>query len=247
MDQEVPRTMPADPSDNRRRSPRREVMATARVFSADQMHGNFLVQDLSVSGACLVGHLDAEDGARLTLLMVFGRRPPFPVTATVVRHDDTGLARARTAIAFVGLSAQQEDVIQEAVAASLERERARLGANVLVLAPEGQGRALLEDDLRAIGHEPVGISTPLEAVAWLDRPGTRIGVVLVDVSAGAASGLDVLDFLGEHHPRIRRVVIADELRPFRLDLALRSGRAHDVLHKPWSPVQLASALRGEGP
>jgi CheY-like chemotaxis protein len=222
-------------------------MATARVFTPEKMHGTFLVQDLSVTGACLVGHLDADDGARLTLLMHFGRRPPFSVTATIVRHDDSGLTKARTAIAFVGLTAQQEDVVQEAIAATLERERARLAANVLVLAPEGQGRALLEDDLRAIGHEPVGISTPLEAVAWLDRPGTRIGIVLVDVSAGAAHGLDVLDFLGEHHPRIRRVVIADEVRPFRLDLALRSGRAHEVLHKPWDPERLATALRGEAP
>jgi CheY-like chemotaxis protein len=234
-------------SDNRRGSPRREVMATARVFSADKMHGTFLVQDLSVSGACLLGHLDAPDGAKLTMLLHFGRRPPFSVTATVVRHDEGSLAKARTAIVFVHLTAQQEDIIQDAIAATLERERARLLATVLVLAPEGQSRALLEDDLRAVGHEPVGISTPLEAVAWLDRPGTRIAIVLVDVSSGAATGLDVLDFLGEHHPRIRRVVIADEVRPFRLDLALRSGRAHQVLHKPWDHDVLALALRGGGP
>ena len=240
--------MSADPlSDNRRGSPRREVMATARVFSPERMHGTFLVQDLSASGACLVGHLEAADGAALTLLMHFGRRAPFSVKATVVRHDDSGLARARTAISFVHLTAQQEDMIQDAIAASLERQRARLAATVLVLAPEGQGRARLEDDLRAVGHEPVGISTPLEAVAWLDRPGTRISIVLVDVSAGAAHGLDVLDFLGEHHPRIRRVVIADEVRPFRLDLALRSGRAHQVLHKPWDQGGLMTALKREEP
>jgi hypothetical protein len=67
------------------------------------------------------------------------------------------------------------------------------------------------------------VATPLEALAWLERPDTphrhRGGRRL----AGASQGLDVLDFVGENHPRMQRVVMADG---FRVDLALRSGRAH---------------------
>jgi hypothetical protein len=69
--------------------------------------------------------------------------------------------------------------------------------------------------------------------------------VVVDVSPGAAQGLDVLDFVGENHPRIQRVVMADEVRPFRLDLALRSGRAHRVLRKPWDRRHLEEAVAGD--
>src|SRR5437667_80109 len=132
--------MPAPPprNDNRRRHPRREVLATAMVFTAHRMHGTFLLQDLSAGGACLVGHLDLEPGTELTLIMQCPGRTPF--------------------------------------------------------------------------------------------------------SPGVATGFDMLEFLGEYHPHIQRVVMADEIRPFRLDLALRSGRAHRVLRKPWDRRGLAEAV-----
>jgi CheY-like chemotaxis protein len=225
-----------------RRHARSEVVATAVVFSSGHMHGSFLVQDLSAGGACLMGHLDAMPGMKLTLLLTFPGKPAFPLAAVVVRHDALGPTRERTAVNFVDVSAEQEDTIQDALIASLERERARLAATVLVISPDDISCGALEHDLRALGHEAVSVSTPLEALAWLERPGARIATVVVDVSPGASQGLDVLDFVGENHPRIQRVVMADELRPFRLDLALRSGRAHRVLHKPWDRHHLVEAL-----
>lgn len=227
--------------ENRRHS-RSEVVATAVVFSSSQMHGTFLVQDLSAGGACLMGHLDTMPGMKLSLLLTFPGKTPFPVHAEVVRHDALGPTRERTAVTFIDLTAEQEDTIQEAIVAALEREQARLLATVLVISPDDQSRGALEHDLRAIGHEAVAVSTPLEALAWLERPGARIATVVVDVSPGAAQGLDVLDFVGENHPRIQRVVMADEMRPFRLDLALRSGRAHRVLQKPWDRRHLEEAV-----
>jgi CheY-like chemotaxis protein len=225
-----------------RRHSRSEVVATAVVFSSGQMHGNFLVQDLSVGGACLMGHLDAMPGMKLTVLLTFPGRIAFSVAAVVVRHDALGPTRERTAVTFVDLTAEQEDSIQEAIVAALERERARLLATVLVISADDESRGALEYDLRALGVEAVAVATPLEALAWLERPNARIATVVVDVSPGAAQGLDVLDFVGENHPRIQRVVMADEMRPFRLDLALRSGRAHRVLRKPWDRRLLEEAL-----
>ena len=178
----------------------------------------------------------------INLLLQFPGKAPFPVAATVVRHDAQGPLRDRTAVTFCDLTPEHEDAIQETIADALERERARLAATVLVLAPDGESRDALEDDLRALGIEPVGVATPLEALAWIERPGARIVTALIDVSPGAATGLDVLEFLGEHHPDIHRVVMADEVRPFRLDLALRSGRAHRVLRKPWDRRRLAEAV-----
>lgn len=230
------------PFEDRRRHARSELMATAVVFSARKLHGTYLVQDLSAGGACLLGQLDVTPGSKLSLLLQFPGKTSFSVEAIVIRHDALGPMRERTAVNFTQIPADQEDTIHEAILAALERERARLGATILVIAPHDQSRRALERDLRALGHEAVTVATPLEAIAWLERPGNRIGIVLVDVSSGAPLGLDVLDFLGEHHPRIERVVMGDELRPFRLDLALRSGRAHRVLHKPWDQERLAEAV-----
>jgi CheY-like chemotaxis protein len=227
--------------ENRRHS-RSEVVATAVVFAPGQMHGTYLVQDLSVGGACLMGRLQTEAGQRLNLLMTFPGKPAFSVRAVVVRHDDLGPTRQRTAVTFVELTAEQEDTIQEALVATLERERARLLATVLVISSDDLSRTTLEHDLHALGVTAVAVATPLEALAWLERPGARICTIVVDVSPGAAQGLDVLDFVGENHPSIERVVMADELRPFRLDLALRSGRAHRVLRKPWDHAHLREAL-----
>jgi CheY-like chemotaxis protein len=235
---------PPPHNDNRRRYSRREVLATAMVFSPQKMHGNFLVRDLSAGGASLVGHLEAPLGTKLTVMLQFPGKPPFPVAATVIRHDTHGAER--TAVIFSDLTAEHEDAIHETITEALERERARMSATVLVLAPEGASRDALEDDLRALGVEPVGVGTPLEALSWIERPGARIATALIDVSPGASTGLDVLEFLGEHHPDIHRVAMADEVRPFRLDLALRSGRAHRVLRKPWDRRRLAEAVGAVG-
>jgi len=238
--------MSGSPPAELRRHTRTEVVATAVVFSSGQMHGNFLVQDLSVGGACLMGHFSTPPGRRLTVMLQFPGKPGFSVAAVVVRHDTLGPTSQRTAVRFVELDAEQEDAIQEALVATLERERDRLLATVLVISADDDSRDALEHDLRDLGVQAVTVATPLEALAWLERPNARITTVVVDVSPGAAQALDVLDFVGANHPGLQRVVMADEVRPFRLDLALRSGRAHRVLRKPWDRHGLEEAVADPG-
>ncbi len=239
-------TNPNDPSRilDRRRYPRSEVVATAVVFSEDRLHGTYLVRDLSAGGACLVGDMAAPGGERVTVLLQFPGKTPFSLQARTVRNDDHHRKSARTAISFIDLSAEDEDSIHEAIMNALERENTRRSATILVVDHDASCREALERDLRALGHQAVGVATPLEALAWLDRPDARIATVVVDLSPGPSQGLDVLEFLGAHHPNIQRVVMADELRPFRLDLALRSGRAHKALHKPWDTGRLAETIGG---
>ena len=79
--------MSGSPPPELRRHTRTEVVATAVVFSSGQMHGNFLVQDLSVGGACLMGHFNTPPGRRLTMMLQFPGKPGFSVAAVVVRHD----------------------------------------------------------------------------------------------------------------------------------------------------------------
>ncbi len=228
-----------DPSD-RRRHPRTEVWAHALVFS-ERLHGNFLVRDVSAGGACLVGDLDATRGMPVSVLLQFPGRTALSLSAQVVRQDVKNASRY-TAVAFVDLLADEEDAIHEAIVAALEQEHARRSATILVLDGDAIARGTIESDLRAIGHQAVTVATPLDALVWLDRPGTRISTLVVDLTPGPAQGLDMLDFVGEHHPHIQRVVMVDEPRPFRLELALRSGRAHKALRKPWDRAVLVETL-----
>src|SRR5437868_15322313 len=99
--------MSGSPLPELRRHTRSEVVATAVVFSAGQMHGHFLVQDLSVGGACLMGHFTTTPGRRLTLMLRFPGKPAFSVAAVLVRHDALGPTRERTAVTFVELDAEQ--------------------------------------------------------------------------------------------------------------------------------------------
>jgi CheY-like chemotaxis protein len=222
----------------RRRHPRTEVVATVVVFSSDHLHGTYLVQDLSAGGARIVGHIDARPGDSVTALLQMPGKTGFSIAARIVRHERRE-DQSYTALSFVDLSAEDEDSIHEAILASL----ARSVATVLVVDRDGSSRDALERDLRSLGHEAVGVATPLEAIAWLDRPDGRISTVVVDVSEGPTQGLDVLDFVGEHHPRIRRLVVAEG---YRSDLALHSGRAHGVLRKPWDRLSLAETLARRG-
>jgi CheY-like chemotaxis protein len=226
---------------DRRRFLRREVLATAAIFSSDRLHGVFLVQNLSAGGASLVGDMPLPPGDTVTMLLQFPGKSSVSVSARVVRQVKATKDR-RFAVAFVDLSPEDEDAIHEAIVGALEREQARWAATVLVIDADDDAREALERDLRALGHEAVTVATPLEALGWLERPGARICTALVDLAPGPAQALDVLEFLSEHHPDIQRIAMSAELRPFRLDLALRSGRAHKALRKPWNRTRLAETI-----
>src|SRR4051812_46962679 len=128
-------TADRSPFEDRRRHARSELMATAVVFSAQKLHGTYLVQDLSAGGACLLGQLDVVPGVTLSLLLQFPGKAAFSVEAVVVRHDTLGPMRERPPLPFSKIPAEQEDAIHEAIVAALERERARLGATILIITP----------------------------------------------------------------------------------------------------------------
>jgi CheY-like chemotaxis protein len=230
-------------NEERRRNPRRGVVATAAIFSADKLHGTYRVRDLSAGGARLGGAIELPVGSEVSLLLQVRGRAPFTLSARVLRREGRGSARSFS-VAFVALSAEDEDAIHEALIEVLERESARDSATVLVLYGDGEGRDTLERELEGLGLAAVAVSTPLEALDYLERADTRIATVLVDLSLGASQGLDLLEFVEEHHPRVRRIIIADEPDPSRPDRALRSGRAHAVLRRPFAAGELGATLTG---
>lgn len=230
-------------SEERRRHPRRGVLATAAVFCAERLHGTFKVRDLSAGGARLRGAIDLPAGSDVSVVLKMGRRAPFTIAARILRAEGQGRARSFS-LSFVALSAEDEDTIHEALIEALERESARDPATVLVLYGEGRGRETLERELETLGLSAVAVATPVEALDYLQGDDTTITTVLVDLSLAASQGLDLLEFVGEHHPRIRRVAISDDEDPAQLQRVLRSGRVHAVLRRPFVAGQLNATLTG---
>ena len=83
----------------------------------------------------------------------------------------------------------------------------------------------------------------------LEQPNS-FSVALVDVAGGVvagANGAEVLDYLADRHPTVRRVLMAGNIEPWQLELArntLFPNSVHRVLSKPWIDATLARALGG---
>jgi CheY-like chemotaxis protein len=229
--------------DDRRRHARLDPIATAAVYDGARLLGTFLVNDLSAGGAALEGENNLDVGADVTLRLTLPGRPTLSFEAKVLRHQVSSLRRQRCAVAFRDVPPDQISALRDGIAEALQRDRERrLNASVLVLDPSPDVREALQRDLLALGNIAVCVATPLEAVAWLARQDSRILVVMVDLAAGPAQGLDLLEYLASELPQIRRVVMGDGAHPFRLDLAVRIGRAHASVPKPWDPARLPEAL-----
>ncbi len=120
---------------DRRRHARSPVMARCQVFSADLHHGEFLVQDLSAGGACLTGRIvDGEStvpmgvGQKLRLLMELPAALAAPLAGPATLTLSGRVVRVLThvtpgqfAVEFVGVSAEDEDLIQDSVTLALEQ------------------------------------------------------------------------------------------------------------------------------
>jgi CheY-like chemotaxis protein len=229
----------------RRRHQRRQIVASCEVFSEARHYGSYLINDISAGGACLVGEAPLPVGEDVRLLLQLEGRAPIGLDGRVVRRASPETGDRIFAVAFADLDGEEEDALHQALVAELERVNARQLARVLVFRGTSEPDELLERDLREVGQESVMVATPLEAVAWLTGPGARFETALVDLSSAAAAGLEFLEFLGTEHPRIRRVVLGAAESDFRAALALRSGRAHAALSRPWSRSDLLSATCAE--
>jgi CheY-like chemotaxis protein len=228
----------------RRRHPRSEVVASATVLAASGYAGSFLVENLSAGGALLTGDPRVELGERVTMLLHLPSRQPIRLTAEIIRREVRESQERAYAVAFRQISPADEDAIQDLVLHTLERLHDESKPIVLVVDDILEARHALERDLRALGRRAVSVATPLEAVDQLSHTDRRIDTALVDLRLGHADGLELMAFLADSHPDIRRVLMSGCVQPWQLDLAITSGRAHAVLDKPWSRLALAKAISG---
>ena len=108
---------------DRRIHPRARTPATtAVVLARDSYSGVFVVDDLSSSGACLVGRLTLATGELVKVIFDLDGRP-ITVAARVVRIEPAARSRVRIAVEFRDVSYATQHFLQRLVLASIERAR----------------------------------------------------------------------------------------------------------------------------
>jgi CheY-like chemotaxis protein len=230
------------PREERRLFARARVVATATVWVRGLCKGSYIVENLSWGGTYLSGGplLRRGDEVKLVLELPHG---PVEVRGRVLRSE----AQARDAalaVRFDDPSRKARDAIGVAVGEALERAVEDLSVRpeptVLVVDDSLLVREALARELRCFGWEAACVSTPLDALAFLERPESRIRVALVD-HAGLGSGPALLSFLAAEKPTIRRVLMSDAGRPLP-DALAGPARADAVLPKPWDREALARTM-----
>jgi CheY-like chemotaxis protein len=227
------------PGDERRQHPRAQLAANVVVLKGEQRIGVYRVINLSAGGLMLAGDPALNVGDTVEVILRLGDRT-VRAHASVLRETRTGHGGV-SALAFRDLAADAHDLVQSAVLRALEDAR---GASVLIVDDSAEICQALRTQLGRLGLRAVAVGTPLEAVNFLEQP-NHVTVALVDLVLGGSNGLDVLAYLADQHPNVRRVLMSGRAHPQQLELARHSlfrHSAHDVLPKPWTEETLTRAV-----
>jgi CheY-like chemotaxis protein len=227
--------------DRERRQHLRATLATNVVLTRNRERvGSFGIINLSAGGILAAGEPQVRVGERLEAVLHVSPEAEVRAEAVLTRTSRTRRG-ATFALSFTRISADAEDAIQDAVLAALEETA---GASVLIVDDSTEICSALRMQLRRLGHRAFAVGTPLEAVHFLQQPNS-ISVALVDLVLGTSNGLDVLAYLADQHPKVRRVLMSGRALPSQLELARQTAfpfSAHEVLPKPWTESALTRAV-----
>ena len=232
--------MENNPEAERRRHARALLRASAVLLRADDSLGSFRVVNASVGGLLLGGAMPAPVGTEVEVVLRIGLDDPVRTRGLICRQQQ-GRDGAGFAIDFLGLAAEEVDRLQSAVDAFLERVRS---ASILVVDDSREVGQALSLELAHLGHSAHAVQTPLEAVCLLEER-NQVTVAIVDLLLGSEHGLDLLVYLSDRHPNVRRVLMSGHVQPAQLALsrhAAARSAPHEILSKPWTHETLARAV-----
>lgn len=112
-------------------------------------------------------------------------------------------------------------------------------ACVLVVDDDVHFRNAIKRGLLGQGYRVATAGSAEDALEVLG--GMAVDVVVTDLRMDGQTGLDLIRALGTHYPRTRSILMSGDLQAPERDEALALGAA-SVLHKPFSPLELASAV-----
>jgi ActR/RegA family two-component response regulator len=222
----------------RRRAARIWVAGVAVMQSGSQPPSVWRVSNLSVGGAGLVGDGTLAPGRHVLCLHVAGF-PPLDLRAKVLRRQV--LTRVgRCAVKFVDLTDAQSETLAAMMAADHAPAPAMRRA-LIVTADDVRAQALLRE-LAPMGFAVRREKSAGQAVAWMQREETE--ALLVDEGVVGADRWNVLQFVHDTAPETRRLVIANDVRGFRLYYAIKAGLVEGLVEPSAAGEALARHLTG---
>jgi len=199
------------------------------------------IESLSAGGIRVVGPLRVTTGEHVRVLLGARGRSSRGLDAKVLRSEPRDGAMCSVALVFHHVTQATQDAIQQLVLRSLEH-RPVDAPHVVVLDDEPGIRAALDRELGVLGFEARSVAAPLDLLRCLNDPALEQATVLVDLRLCHEDGANVLTFLSEDYPRIRRVVMSGACLD-ELERCVTCGWAHALLQKPFSRRDLVRVLR----
>jgi ActR/RegA family two-component response regulator len=225
-------------SHERRHAPRAWVPGIAVLRSGTQLPSVWRVSNLSAGGVGLVGDGRLETGRHSLSLHVAGHEP-LELQVNVLRRQLVTRG-GRCGVRFVDITPEQQRALHEMAAA--QHAPAAPARRALVVTPDSARARTLASELAPLGFAVHRETSPGQAAAWLQLEETE--VVLVDESVVESDRWSLLQFVRDTAPEIRRLVIASDVRGFRLYFAVKAGLVEGLVEPAAAADDLARHLAG---
>ncbi|MEQ8783557.1 MAG: response regulator [Roseibium album] len=111
--------------------------------------------------------------------------------------------------------------------------------NILVLDDDAGHAASVRELLRVSGYRAEASSDAAGSMQRLRQ--AEFQILVLDINMPQVSGLDVLEFLGDHQISVKTIVLSGETAVSSVTPVLRLG-AYDYLTKPYEPQQLLTSV-----
>lgn len=229
----------------RRRDARATGIPGAAMVLTPCATRNFAIENMSFSGALLVGDLPLAESDRVKLLFHIEGEAALGATAEVVRVDAMERDQQRVAVSFVEPDDATQQRIRSIVNTALTRRWIAAAPAICVVADSAETSVSVERDTHVLGWTLVSAATSTEVVSRLQDPSLRFEAAIVDMNLARVHASAVLRHLADEYPHTRRVLVGATTSQ-EVEAEVRAGRAHAFLQCPWQRDHLLRALGAPG-
>lgn len=235
----------------RRHSFRVQVPARASVFHKGKLCGYFAVHDVSIGGCLLLGGLALPISELVDILLYLPHRAPLSLSARVLRSERVATSSPERSgnvpsfemgLKFQHTSPKAEDCLQDIVVETFTRAKVEDECTAVVIEPRHEQQEALVRTLRQLGRRAIGVATALDAVQLLGREGDHIDTVFIEAESSSLPSLELVEFLAQHHPHVKRVLVGAPKEIAASWIAQATGEVDALLETPCDPEAVHRVL-----